>query len=503
MKKSINIFIILLLIVFTSCEDYLDREPKTIITTGNFYNTDNDAIQAVNAAYYPMRELWKRTMWYIGDLPTDDMLKGGGGPGDRVDATDIEQFQVLPTNQEGVGQCWSKCYSGINLANIVITNIPDAEIDETLKSRIIAEAQYLRGYYYFILVRVFGDVPIFDGLPDPNAVDEITRDPVEDVYALIISDISSAAEFLPSSYPNSEKGRITKGAALTTLAKVHLTLENYSECINACSQVEGLGYALEENYEDLYNYEENENGKESILEVQYLYQEGFGGTNTMISEYSAPVETAFLSSYAYGWFVPSVEFFNLWDEDDQRRKATLLIPGDTLITKYGAEYVQDKEYLASKREEYINPTYSNTRKYLNFEYGNGQTGLEHGSTNMYVYRYSEVLLMHAEALNENGNTSEAYGYVNQIIERAYGNSSKNVDGMSQDELREEIFIQRRKEFFLEQKRWFDIIRRGPDKATEILHDAGKTNFDPAVHMLFPIPQSEMDLMVKWTQNPGY
>ena len=122
---------------------------------------------------------------------------------------------------------------------------------------------------------------------------------------------------------------------------------------------------------------------------------------------------------------------------------------------------------------------------------------------MYVYRYSEVLLMHAEALNELGSTAEAEGYLNQILERAYKGSSQNVGGLSQDALREEIFIQRRKELFMEQKRWFDIKRRGPEKAREILHAAGKTTFDPAYHMVLPIPQSEMDLMLNWSQNPGY
>ncbi len=500
-------FILVFTLVLVSCEDYLDREPQTQITETVFYKTADDAVFAVNAAYEPLQDLWRRTMWYIGDLQTDDVLAGGDGPTDRPDATEIEFFNAHSDNIEGVEQCWDNAYRGIYNSNIVLQRVPKIDMNETLKMRVLGEARFLRAYYYFILVRVFGDVPLFPSLIDAKDYKSVIRNSKEDVYNQIIEDLIFASEHLYGSYEDDDLGRATIGTALTTLAKVYLTLKRYAECINACAKVENLGYELEINYQKLYNYERNENGIESIFEVQYRYNPTINppGENSFISEYVAPRDQSVYSTQSYGFCVPSVEFLNLWDEEDQRFKVTLIVPGDSLELPDGSYYKQtDTEIWEAHGDKNINPTASNTRKYMNFDYGRSQSGHEKSSTNMYIFRYAEVLLMHAEAENElNGATTIAYEYVNKIKRRAYKNDLHDISGLTQEELREVIFIERRKEFFMEQKRWFDIQRRSPEKAQEIIHHAGKINFDPTIHLVLPIPQDEIDLNHNLKQNPGY
>ncbi|MFC2138421.1 RagB/SusD family nutrient uptake outer membrane protein [Bacteroidota bacterium] len=501
---------ILLILAFTicSCEDYLDREPQTQITESIFYKTDDDAVYAVNAAYEPLQQLWRRTMWYIGDLQSDDVLTGGDGPTDRPDATEIAFFDVHPDNREGVEQCWDNAYRGIYYSNIVLSKVPEIEMNsERLKYRILAEAKFLKAYYYFILVRVFGDVPLFPELIDAKDYKTVVRNKKEDVYAQIINDLTYATDYLYDYYEDDNIGRATKGAAYTVLAKVYLTLGMYIECIDACYKIENLGYELEINYQKLFNYERNENGIESIFEVQYRYNPSINppGENSFISEYVSPRDQALYSIQSYGFFVPSAEFLNLWEEEDQRFKITLITPGDSLEKPDGTYYKQDSNVIwEAHGDKRINPTASNTRKYMNFEYGRSQSGHEKSSTNMYIFRYAEVLLMHAEAENElNGPTGIAHEYVNKIRRRAYKNDIHDLSGLSQSELREAIFIERRKEFFMEQKRWFDIQRRGPEKAEEILHNADKTNFNSEIHMILPVPQKEIDINKNITQNTGY
>ena len=505
-KKLIYILFIFIILIY-SCEDYLDREPQTQITESIFYKTANDAEFAVNAAYEPLQHLWRRTIWYIGDLQSDDVLVGGDGPTDRPDATEIEFFNARSDNSEGIEQCWDNAYRGIYYSNIVLNKIPEIEMDKRLKNRILGEAKFLKAYYYFILVRVFGDVPLFSKLIDAQDYKKAIRNTKEDIYDQIITDLKFAAEHLYNYYEDDDIGRATKGTAYTTLAKVYLTLGMYNECIEACLAVESLNYELEINYENLFNYEKNENGIESIFEVQYRYNPGIipPGENSFISEYVAPRNQSLYSIQSYGLFVPSVNFVNLWEAEDQRFKITLITPGDSLLRPDGTYYVQDKISIwEAHGDKKINPTASNTKKYMNFDYGRSQTGHETSSTNMYIFRYAEVLLMHAEAENEiNGSTSLAHEYLNKIRRRAYKDDLHDLTGLSQNELREAIFIERRKEFFMEQKRWFDIQRRGPDKAKEILHKAGKTNFDPEIHMVLPIPQKEIDINNNITQNPGY
>lgn len=509
--KKIFQYKIILLFLFTivSCEDYLDREPVTTITTANFYNTQEDAEKAVNAVYVHLKELWRRTMWYIGDLPGEDALHGGGGPSDRADATEFAEFTIIPTNGEGVYECWDKAFSGISKANSVLAEIPKMDIDQDLIDRFVAESKTLKAYYYFILLRCFGDVPLFKETPDPNDFRSITRAPQEDVYEYIIQLLNEAASDLPDSYPTEDLGRVTRGTALTILADIYLTTGDYQKCIDACNSVENIGvYSLEEDYSDLYNYAQNENGKESIFEVQYRYQPEWWEDNTLISEYTTPhMAEGLLASWGYSWFPPSVEFLNLWDANDQRFKVTLLTPGDTLPTNSEKTpfIVLDSNEVWDYHDKTINPTASYCRKYINLSYGAGEGGQESGSTNMYIYRFSEILLIRAEAAyRQNPADPQIVNDLDRILNRAYRNEPPyTASTLSGEELLDEIFIQRRKEFYLEQKRWFDIKRLGKDKAKELLNAAGKINFNPDVHWFMPIPQDEIDLAPGLEQNPGY
>jgi len=492
MKIIKNILVLFIVISMTNCsEDFLEKMPLDTINTENYPATAEELVTLVNGAYQPLQwpKLYNLRMW-TSDIMAGNSIVGAGGGSDGIETQDMSNF-VTNTDNAGVLDLWRGPWPGILMANIILDVAPGLEIDESIKNRSIGEAYFLRAHYYFILTRYFGDVPLIT--KPQSSDDELYPERVSKdlVYNQIISDLEKAIDLLPEkgTYTGFDIGRASKGAAMGILAKVHLTLGNLNEVVLLTSQIEGLGYTLNQNYSDNFN-PMTENSNESIFEVQYASDGGFnfwGNENqaSWLSPFMGPRGSGFVGG-GYGWNQPTQEFVNSYEPNDLRKDATILYEG-------GPNF-DGKPYLAS-----YSLTGYNVRKFLiplsiSPSYDNSPL-------NFPVLRYADVLLMKAEALNELGQGSQAEIPLNLVRNRA---GLPNIaSGMPQNSLRTAILHERRIELAFEGQRWFDLIRVDSGQyGLDFIHSIGKTNASQK-HLLFPVPQIERDRNPNLTQNPGY
>lgn len=461
--------------LLVGCDSVLDLEAQGTLTSQSFYQTEDDALAALTAAYNPLHNIgtYQNNVWMIGDMMSNDATAPSGASGAYPYLLDAMNFTLTASNQ-AAAERWESNYEGIYRANIVLQRIPESSIDESLKQRILGEARFLRGLYYFNLVKAFGGVPL---ITEPLEMSELQtpREDASQVYDQIVQDLQEAANFLPVEYSSSEVGRATRGAAKSLLGKVYLYRENWQDAATVLQEVVDSGtYGLLENYEDVFTLE-HENGKESIFSVQFAATPGDGTHQLRLW---LPEPTNALGSPAHGVLIPTEDLANAFEEGDPRKDATILSEGST---PFGVEY---------------NPGWSetgyNARKYL-VPQEVLVASTSDSPLNYIVIRYSEVLLMLAEALNEQGRPVDAQTYLNQVRKRA---DMPPVSGLGQSAMREAIRHERRVELALEGERFFDLVRWGI--APEELED-----FERGKHERLPIPQSEMDVNPELTQNPGY
>lgn len=478
--KYIFIALTFLSLIFggTAC-NLLEEDPEHLLVTNSFYNKEGDAVAAVNSIYNRLYSgMYERNMQLMADLPTDDHKNGQGMPNPFL--LNLEFGRVTSENQF-VASTWEQHYDGINRANTAINRIPDINMDEELKNRLIAEARFIRGLLYFNLVRFYGDVPIVT--EDTRNLGElnISRDPVEQVHGQIISDLEFAEDNLPISYPGSETGRATKGAAKILMGKVYLTRKDWPAAVQVLGEVinnEGeYGYDLLEDFRDNWR-QSTENGPEMVFSIQMMQDPGNGN---VLMRSTAPRN---LVPGLVGWEadVPTQEVYDLFEEDDERRAATFY----TSYEKDGELY----EFPLPLFYKYFDPTQINATTQSN--------------ANIHVLRYADALLMYAEAINEqSGPTPEAYEAVNRVRRRAFNDTAHDLANLSQDEFREAVYLERRKELVFEAHRWFDLVRTG--RFVEVMqnhNENGGTNVQPH-NVLMPIPQREIDTNPELQQNPGY
>lgn len=487
-KQYSSLFLgpILLLLVVSSCESPLDRTPKADFTLENFFQTEDHAILATNAVYNQLRNWEVHVFSFIGmtDIISDDSDKGSI-PGDAFFLSELDDFSFNATNVAPLS-VWNGYYTGIFRANLAIANIPDIDMDPALRERLIGECQFLRGYLYFKLVRWFGDVPL---ITEPFPEDfNIPRSPAAEVYAQIIKDLEDAMGALPtrSQYAAADVGRVTSGAAMGLLAKVYLTLGDFAKAADfATDVIESGEYDLYPDYSQLFS-RAAENSEESLFEVQAAaFEEGGGG-----SQYNEVQGVRGTPNLGWGFNRPSDDLVSAYEPGDPRREATVLYVGEVLPD--GSDIVQDNPAVVGER-------YNQKAWVPEHPGGNGN-----GPGNIRILRYADVLLIAAEALNEEGSPNLALGYLNQVRARARGNSTTllpDITTTDQAELREIIWRERRVELALEQHRWFDLVRQG--RAASVMQALG-FNFQEGKHELFPIPQQEIDLSANTlTQNPNW
>lgn len=469
----------------TGCKKFLDVDPPYTQDADNFFQTEEDYERALVGAYDLLQASFM-SVW-IGEIASDNTIAGGESVFDTQGLHQIDNMNHGGVNNE-LRSVMRWNYAGVSRANYILEHKDN--IDFEGKDQILAEAKFLRAYYYFELVKFFGGMPlIIDKRLGVDEALEVPRASKEEVYAQIESDLNDALTVL--NFGALAKGRADRGAALGLLGKVYLYQNKFAEAATTFEELISSGlYALEADYSSLFTAS-NEGNPETVFDVEYsgleggsygclVCLEGNAGPGFQgIRQYNGPV-------YGDGnsYNLPTQELYNAFSPIDPRRDATVLDidafiaqqpnPGDITYAIGGGGHTG-----------YYN------NKYIKRQ---GEIGLPDNDltspVNYRVIRYADVLLMAAEAHFQNGNTSTAANYVNQVRVRA------GVPGIPVNSI-EVIWNERRLELSCEGHRFFDLVRTG-QAATYI------DGFVPGKHELFPIPQVEIDLAGgNWAQNPGY
>ncbi|RCR68652.1 RagB/SusD family nutrient uptake outer membrane protein [Larkinella punicea] len=476
MKK--HLILLCLIGLMTSCE-VLDQKPESNFTPANFYKNADDAKAAVSAVYDPLntQNLYAQVMWILQDQATDDAEWGNGRSTANQPKNDLDKYTFTPATNT-FQAIWSTVYSAINRANAVIIRLPAIPMDEALKARYMAEAKFMRGFYYFTLVRLFGGVPIMTTETTSLNDLSVARASVDEVYTLIVQDFTEAETVLPASYTGADRGRATKGAATAFLAKVYLTRQDWAKAAAKAKEVIDSGqYDLWANFAEAFLIA-NKNGKEAVFEVQAL--SGGFGEGSWMQGYMRPNFDRVNGVAGFGDDPATENLYKAYRDDDKRRNVTLRLYSATSTPAAPASV--------------LFPCY--VYKYLD----PAATSNSDGGNNYPIIRYPDVLLMYAEALNELGaNNAEAYAAINRIRNRAgLPNLTPNL---TQAQFRDSVLLERRLELAFEGHRWYDLSR------TKRLISAMKAQ-NPTItvaehHYLFPIPQTERDVNPRLEQNPGY
>ena len=499
----------------TSCN--LDEPTYAKTTNKNFYKTQSQVEEALTGAYLQLRTTWNEyalNFYFVGDCSTDDALKGSSD-GDRAEVMELQNFTVYTTNGE-VGRRWEILYRLINRCNEVIAYAPTATGDKTLLKRYENEAKALRAFGYYSLVTTFGGVPLLTQPMTPTEILKVPRASKEDIYAQIIQDLTDASE-LPAKkeYSETEQYHATRGFAKTMLAKTYMFLGDYvnaEKVLHDIVEVDG-DYALLPDYGMNWR-KEHENSSESVFELPNKIQDKRIATGTNVPHFFTSRDVT--GYQGYGFHVPTTDLFNAFDKDDPRQTYVFTRTGDRYI---GDAQPQDNHQSATGFHDYkmTVPT-ADKQGYDVWMI----------SYNIRMIRYADVLLLYAEALNENGKPQEALHYLNMIRQRARNTSPMDprkdmqayvppttsaslpdITTTNKDELRRAIWHERRVELAMEGWRRDDLMRQ--HRFGEVMRAyAAKYNvqkgraFDDNRDYLLPIPQGEIDKSNNvLTQNPGY
>ena len=555
--KKIRIFVkaaitSLVVLGLGSCSDWLKEPTPGQTNLADYYTTWQAALENVNAAYTPLAWEYQGTYyaeWFIGDIVSDDALKGGQYiQSDMADVYDMENWKTQ-TDNELLLQYYRAKYQGIQRCNLVLERVPgmDPELfDEEeyqcvdgLQERIIGEAYFLRAFYYFQLVRVYGGVPLVLNNLLTDADWQQPRATADAVYDQIVADLSEANERLwlrsDSRFADTDMGRATKGAAQAMLLKVNLYRHQYEEARAwGDSIILSNEYFLETNYADNWLLEK-ENGVESVFEIQYMedpssdYGEGNGfsrGTFTQILTRSRSQDPMFGSNAGWGFNKPTHNLYDEYEEGDPRRDVTIW-DATGHMTNESEEIYCGTPYCSRKYAWYTTDADGNVT---------GANTLAHasrGPLNYKLIRYADVLLMYAEACEAAGGAGKcgktAEQALNEVRQRARANAadpdalpdypgySIKVNGqeIAAPTLQQAIRHERRVELAMEGHRWFDICRWGgfdgqgvkahmdAYAATESQEARDEmADFVAGKHELFPIPEEER-MLNPMEQNPGY
>lgn len=493
-----------------SCDPNMDIPNPNQPTVEVFWNNATDAEQGVNAIYstfarggfsrwMPILYLTRSDEGYSGS-PWSDLANAMGG------------FIQPDYNFGPVVDVWRDNYIGIFRANQVLDNVPAIDMDAELKARLLGEAYFLRGYFYYNLALLWGNVPLM--LTTSNPTDLPPTTPQAQVWAQIESDLAQAVNGLPPVYDaNRNLGRVTRGAAYTLLAKTLMQQGKFTEAETALNWMvngEGAGiYDLTVNYRDNFLID-TENNIESVFEWQLtvnpteVTDDDVATPNhnygTSIAQFLAPPGIGWSDAEARTWVIDEFLGEQTVDgERDPRIAASLLYP---FTDERGPDFTMVYGQTFTHRYGTSNLNRAWPRKFLNDHWKNEEG---YRSPNNYrVIRYADVLLMYAEVLNELGRTQEAYPYVDRVRERSgLAPLSTALPGLGQDMFLEQLKKERLLELFSEGHRYADLLRWG-DLGRELSsRDPGFNNFTVGRDQFLPIPQRDLDINPNLQQNPGW
>jgi hypothetical protein len=496
---------LVLLASLASCKkNFLDRQPQGQYTQETYpYPGGSGPYDTyLFGAYAELRSFNVHSQSFIAatSIRSDDADKGSTPADGGANAMDMDNFPVSPSNSYA-NTLWTGYFTLVNKSNIALDQIKNNQsITATpeVKLQSEGEARFLRGYAYFMLVRLFGKVPIIDQVfADAAAQSNVPQASSTAVYTFIESDLQFAAANLPLKWDAAFVGRATKGAANGLLAKVYLTEKKWAEAMGAAGMVINSGqYNLSTPYDKIFR-EDGENSPESVFEVQATASAAIPSANGVQYAQIQGIRGSGAWDQGWGWNTPSTALEAAYEPNDPRKNRTILYTSNSTTT-YKTIYGEDIP-VGLPNPRYNNKIYTNPaiRASIGNRFGYWM--------NVRILRYADVLLMYAEAANEMGNSAEALAKLEMVRARARGGNNlilPPVTSTDQVLLRDAIRKERRVELGMEHDRFFDIVRWGI--AQTALHAAGKTNFNEGRDVLLPIPQTQIDLSKGvLTQNPGY
>lgn len=488
------LLLILVAAVSSSCKKYLDEKVKSDFVKNNYFTSSNQAQTFVNGLYNVMYFFQNGDAYGESPFITLELFAGHATSlGQSVNNSNVINQRTDAVNP-GFQTVWSNCYKGIANANLAIEKIPAVTpMDEALKKKLIGEAYFFRAFFYYHLVRLYGDVPLITSSQTVSSPDLYpSRTPVADVYKQIIIDLQAAEA---SGMPNTDvTGRVSLGAVKTLLASVYLTTAgfplkqtgNYQLAADEIKPVLGW-YSLFDNYAYLHD-NAHKNQQELIFQINYLV----GIQTNAIPQLTLPFNLL-VGSYGdhLGAMIPTDQFVASYEAGDLR--------------------TQERQFYFSSYPQFGKPGVTiqfgehALYKYFHVESaeGNGQS-----DENWTLLRLPEAQLIYAEASNEvNGPTAEAYAAVNAIRARA---KLAPLSGLTKDAFRQAIWRERYHELAYENKAYFDMQRTHmaylPQSNTFADPTASQTEQGVTFkeqYYLWPIPQRERNTNPKLTQNPGW
>lgn len=493
MKRILTILGSIACLFSTSC-DKLDLIPISTKSVEGFYTNEQEIQQAVNACYNTLATLLVQTTYsyWLSEARSDNTFQGMGyddGPISRFTET-----ATLPT----LSTVWRDHYYLVFQCNKILEAISKVDLEESAGKQFEGEARFFRALSYFNLVRYFGDVPVITKSLSLGEGYEVTRDPVAEVYLQIEADLTAASGLLPAEYPANQAGRPTSWAAKGMLGKVYVFESGYPLKLDKWESarmlfkeiIESGKFSFLDNYADIFRYE-NENGPQSLFSIKFVSGASNGNryptrnapndiANRPLDEGGVP-----FGGSPNNIFI-SDDFLNSFEPGDLRKESAV-------------------QFEWRDRSGNLRTDLPFVKKYLN---GPITSGGGDWDIDWIVLRYTEILLLYAETLNEigPGRNEEALTILNRVRTRANLPPLTSSEVADQEKFRRKMETERRHEFCFENIRWFDLVRT--DRAITVMSDFLKqygldANFPDRNKYLFPIPQKEINMNLRLTQNPGY
>nr|WP_295931752.1 RagB/SusD family nutrient uptake outer membrane protein [uncultured Dyadobacter sp.] len=482
--KHIKTGLMLMALGMTSCEDkLLNLTPESVLTPTNFYKSANDINQAVLAVYNSLQSR-KQTDYLLTEVPADNLYMSSNTT--IAGSNDID-FLTVNSDNALTTAFWNTTYNGIFRANAVLLNIDNpTNYAAGVKDQYIGEAKFMRALFYFDLVRVFGGVPkVISQISIPDAA-SLPKATEEEIYALIIEDLTDAAAKLPVR-KSIATGRASKGAALGLLGKVYVYRQDWANAkIQLEKLINELDYKLVGDFASLWKVESEDND-EILFTVKYV--DGSNG-QSLSTSYTPNGGLVGIADRGAETSLPSWSLMKKYETGDKRKASTV------------------QEWWASPANPKAEPIWYPYVSKFAVKHSYGASGLD-----IPVLRYADVILLYAETLFRLGDKANALIQLNKIRERAFGNATHNYKGTEATDFMDLILNERQLELAYEHERWFDLVRTGKYltvmKQEERLYNyAAKSpvvvDLAPKDFMkVYPIPQAQIDLSGGLKQNAGY
>jgi starch-binding outer membrane protein, SusD/RagB family len=496
MKHQTKLALAALTLVLTACGDLLTETPRSIITTENFYASEADALAALAAIYTSMNGQTVTGIYFLSNNAGDDNYNTPLEENPNHIATGTGHWD---SRNPHFNSHWNAAYLMITRANLLLEKLDGLSMDQGRKAAIAAETRFLRAYAYFTLVRSFGDVPLVVTTEDQRG--DGARTPKAEVFAQIIKDATEAEADLLLTHPAATRGRATKNSARALLANVYIwrsSAENSNEWEQAAAAakrvIDSGVNSLEPNWINAF-LPGSQNSAESVY--LHLACAATGCPAINIAGWIWPRELEASGTGGWAESIPTPHLLASFPEGDYRAVTGSAV---NLAGPNGVGYFTSGRHLNGSIRTFVPHVYK----------FRPSTRPGPQDANWPVYRYAEVLLFYAEAVNELNRPGEAIEYVNLIRARARngtGNENRpqpaNLPVMSQSATREAIFNERRLELAHESKRYFDMVRRGEEYFLAALDNDPTILFRSTRNMIWPIPQAQIDVNPNLVQNPGF